>query len=522
MKLIKPIEKNLFLLLLLLITLMLTFTYTEVASAAEIKTTDDGNFQYYRGTYQDESGNGNNEIFISKYSGSDENVVIPETIEGLPVKVIYRFAFKNSAVKTVSGNSVAKVMGMSFENCKNLVSVNFPNLEIVGAMESNRIYYGPFYNCSALTELKFPSVVNIDPYSFGGCDSLKTIEVPNLQILNTNAFADSTDDNGVVKSLKSIESIRIPCTLYNANKDYIKKGKYTGYSDTFHPEYIVEPIHQGTWTVETEATSTSTGKKNRLCPVCNNPDTADIPVDENAHKFTNYVYNNNAKVGVDGTETASCDYGCGKTDTRTKAGTALKNTASSGGGGGGFILPSAPIQKPTVSAGSGYTTALGKDGSTLEITLESSYKLDDVLVNGISKGASLSLTGLKDGDKVEIKVSKEEVSNTEQIKAQLAELTKDNFKARSAQIKLKSGKKAIKITWTNTNGIKFDGVEIFRSSKKNSGYGKKPCYSSKSDKYYNTAIKQGSRYYYKVRGYVEIDGVKYYSAWSAKAWRTVK
>lgn len=219
------------------------------------------------------------------------------------------------------------------------------------------------------------------------------------------------------------------------------------------------------------------------------------------------------------------DYDCGAGYTMNVVINAPKDTsssASSGGGGGGFILPSAPIQKPTVSAGSGYTTTLGKDGSTLEITLENGYKLDDVLVNGISKGTSLSLTGLKDGDKVEIKVSKEEVSNTEQIKAQLAELTKDNFKARSAQIKLKSGKKAIKITWTNPNGIKFDGVEIFRSSKKNSGYGKKPYYTSKSNKYCNTAIKQGSRYYYKVRGYVEVDGVKYYSAWSAKAWRTVK
>ena len=78
------------------------------------------------------------------------------------------------------------------------------------------------------------------------------------------------------------------------------------------------------------------------------------------------------------------------------------------------------------------------------------------------------------------------------------------------------------MTWTNTSGVKFDGVEIFRSLKKNSGYGKNPIYTSKSGKYYNTSVKKGKKYYYKVRSYIEVDGIKYYSAWSAKAWRTVK
>lgn len=43
------------------------------------------------------------------------------------------------------------------------------------------------------------------------------------------------------------------------------------------------------------------------------------------HDYQNYVYNNDAACETDGTETAECENGCGKTDTRTKPGTALEH-----------------------------------------------------------------------------------------------------------------------------------------------------------------------------------------------------
>ncbi len=106
----------------------------------------------------------------------------------------------------------------------------------------------------------------------------------------------------------------------------------------------------------------------------------------------------------------------------------------------------------------------------------------------------------------------------------LAALEDQKLAVRSELVTMKNGKKAVKITWHNEDGkmMDFDGVEIYRSTKRNSGYGKTPIFTTEKDAYYNTAIKPGTRYYYRARGFVIIDGQKYYTDWSLKAIRTVK
>ena len=131
--------------------------------------------------------------------------------------------------------------------------------------------------------------------------------------------------------------------------------------------------------------------------------------------------------------------------------------------------------------------------------------------------------------KVKAAKTKEEIFAIEaEAKAKIAELKlvcdveSSYIVARSKCMKAPSGKDSIRIKWYDKYGrvVKFEGVEIFRSTKRNEGY--KKMYTSVTDQYYNTAIEIGVKYFYKVRGYVTINGEKVYTDWSLKAIRTAK
>lgn len=86
--------------------------------------------------------------------------------------------------------------------------------------------------------------------------------------------------------------------------------------------------------------------------------------------------------------------------------------------------------------------------------------------------------------------------------------------------KSSSGKRSIKVSWTTSADVSGIKYQVYKSTKKTSGF-KKAITTSK--KYYtNTSgLKKGVTYYYKVRGYKYLNGKYYYSSWSNVTYKKV-
>ena len=93
--------------------------------------------------------------------------------------------------------------------------------------------------------------------------------------------------------------------------------------------------------------------------------------------------------------------------------------------------------------------------------------------------------------------------------------TKDgSFRPGKTGIKLKKGKRKIKITWNAVKGSR--GYVIYRSTSKNGNFKKiKVINGPVSRSWKNTRLKSKKKYYYKVRAYSVVNGKNVYGSYSA-------
>lgn len=156
------------------ITTMTTVEITESVEATPIEM------------FEIEFSEDNTYAIISKYIGNEVDVVIPDEVDGVPIKEIGNRAFKNTKLISIEipNNSINKIGTAAFASCESLEKIVLPDgLKVIGE--------SAFVKCSSLKNIDFPdSLEEIQDCAFQSCDSLKSVRLPkNLVLIDEYAFS---------------------------------------------------------------------------------------------------------------------------------------------------------------------------------------------------------------------------------------------------------------------------------------------------------------------------------------------
>lgn len=128
------------------------------------------------------------EITITAYAGTDDEVLIPEVIENLPVTRIGDNSFTGKRFQRVVLPGTIHTIGVNaFANCSRLAEINLPN-------SLRTINSSAFLRCTALKALVLPEgVITLGQNAFGSCTGLTEVSLPaSLTSLGGGAFARTT------------------------------------------------------------------------------------------------------------------------------------------------------------------------------------------------------------------------------------------------------------------------------------------------------------------------------------------
>ncbi len=236
-----------------------------------LHVTDDG-IEYV--TYSDKYY-----ITIGDYKGTNETVIIPSEIDGIPVTEISGAFFDtkvmkhctvsegvyeiysdkhwnsrpSSALESVSLPSTLETIGDGvFAECCNLSDVILPEgLTSIGV--------GAFYNCTELEKITVPEgVTSMGGGAFGHCSNLKTIILPD-SLVNIDGFPFFYCNPDL--------------TIYANSDSYAR----TYFTDTIWPKFSCLSAHD--WdkgTVTTKPTAIKDGTKTFTCTACKTTKTQKI------------------------------------------------------------------------------------------------------------------------------------------------------------------------------------------------------------------------------------------------------
>jgi hypothetical protein len=125
-------------------------------------------------------------------------------------------AFVNRTIKTYSSDTLTSLVRYAFNSCKELISVNLPNVtstdeyvfnscsKLASVDLSNVTSIGgfTFNNCSALISVNMSNVISIGSGAFMSCSKLTSVDLPNVTSIDSSAFSYCS----------ALISVRLPAT----------------------------------------------------------------------------------------------------------------------------------------------------------------------------------------------------------------------------------------------------------------------------------------------------------------------
>ena len=149
-------------------------------------------------------------IYLSKWKGADNIVVVPSEIDGLAVLGFGTIFAGSNVVAVEIQSGITKIGNKAFYGCGDLANIVIPT-------SVTSIGENAFWNCSSLASIVIPvGVTCIADGTFYGCSDLTSIVIPNgVTSIGSKAFFGCSSLASVVitSSVKTIDSY----AFYNCN-----------------------------------------------------------------------------------------------------------------------------------------------------------------------------------------------------------------------------------------------------------------------------------------------------------------
>ena len=143
---------------------------------------------------------------LIKYTGSKENVVIPDGVTNIGQRAFYNCKV---VVNLTISKSVTKIDDEAFSYCSNLKNIDFGEVQEIG--------FSAFKECVELVNISFPDCLRkINNLAFARCIKLENIELPSsLELFVCSPFY-------YCHNLK--------CVVFKGQKCKVHKGSFVGCS----------------------------------------------------------------------------------------------------------------------------------------------------------------------------------------------------------------------------------------------------------------------------------------------------